>query len=270
MATYLDAILAHHREENLSRKPDLDELAERASTCVPTRDFRAALRSGAVANDIAVIAEIKRRSPSKGDLFPDLDSAALAHAYELGGASCLSVLTDAVHFGGSTNDLVTAKANCSLPVLRKDFTVSVADIYEARIMGADAILLIVTALNDEELASFHELALALGLDVLVEIHDEPELERALGVGAGIIGVNQRDLHTFAVDHDRARHVGALIPSDVVRVAESGIASSVDVASLIEVGYDAVLVGEALVTSPDPAVALGELIEGARHLHEKMT
>lgn len=270
MATYLDAILTHHRKENLSRHPDLDALAEQALGGAPTRDFREALQSRAAQVGIAVIAEIKRRSPSKGNLSLGLDPAELAKTYERGGASCLSVLTDSPHFGGSVDDLVTARASCSIPVLRKDFTVSVADIYETRIMGADAILLIVAALDDNELEEFHDLALSLGLDVLVEVHDEPELKRALAVGADIIGVNQRDLHTFEVDHDRARRVGALIPANVVRVAESGIANSHDVASLVEAGYEAVLVGEALVTSEDPIAELDELIGGARTLHEKMS
>jgi indole-3-glycerol phosphate synthase len=205
-----------------------------------------------------VIAEIKRRSPSKGDLFARLDPGVVAAAYERGGASCLSVLTDVDHFGGSVADLQAARSACSLPVLRKDFTVSERDVLDARIMGADCVLLIAAALDKHELAEFNELANTVGLDVLVEIHDEAELEVALGVEASIIGVNQRDLVTFEVDHDRAVRMAAAIPAHVVRVAESGVRDAADAQSLRNAGYDAILVGESLVTSADPAAAIGRL------------
>ena len=171
---------------------------------------------------MAVIAEIKRRSPSAGDLAPDLDAAKLGRAYAAGGAACLSVLTDAPHFGGSAEDLRTARRASGLPVLRKDFTVSERDLYDARAMGADAVLLIVAALGDEELTSFLAVGRDLGLDCLVEVHDEVELERALAAGAELVGVNQRDLRSFTVDRARAARVGAAIPDGVVAVAESGI------------------------------------------------
>jgi indole-3-glycerol phosphate synthase len=205
-----------------------------------------------------VIAEIKRRSPSKGDLFARLDPGVVAAAYERGGASCLSVLTDVDHFGGSVADLQAARSACSLPVLRKDFTVSERDVLDARIMGADCVLLIAAALDKHELAEFNELANTVGLDVLVEIHDEAELEVALGVEASIIGVNQRDLVTFEVDHDRAVRMAAAIPAHVVRVAESGVRDAADAQSLRNAGYDAILVGESLVTSADPAAAIVRL------------
>jgi indole-3-glycerol phosphate synthase len=210
---------------------------------------------------MAVIAEIKRRSPSKGDLFPDLDPGLLAKQYADGGAACLSVLTDQAFFGGSQDDLQAARAAVAVPVLRKDFTVGPADVCDTRIMGADAVLLIVAALDDAELADLHALAVELGLDALVEVHDEPELERALAVGATLVGVNQRDLVTFEVDHDRARRVAAAMPADVVRVAESGVRGPEDAASLQAAGYDAVLVGETLVTSGDPTVAVTALRTG---------
>jgi indole-3-glycerol phosphate synthase len=205
-----------------------------------------------------VISEIKRRSPSKGDLNPGVDPAPWAVAYAEGGATCLSVLTDAEFFGGSAADLVSARAAVSLPVLRKDFTVSALDVCDARLMGADAVLLIVTALDDVELADFHDLAVELGLDVLVETHDEAELDRALSVGASMIGVNQRDLVTFEVDQQRAVRLAAVLPPGVVRVAESGVRGPADAAVLYQAGYQAVLVGEALMISGEPASSVAAL------------
>ena len=224
----------------------------------PTRGFRQALVDASSSGDLAVIAEIKRRSPSKGDLFADLDPVALARDYADGGAACLSVLTDVQHFGGSVDDLVAARDACSLPVLRKDFTVSARDVCDARLMGADCVLLIAAALDDAELRSFLALAREIGLDALVEIHDEPELERAIAAGADLIGVNQRDLVTFAVDTARAVRMAPLMPAGVVRVAESGITGPVDAAVLARAGYHAVLVGEHLVTSGDPRSGVADL------------
>lgn len=198
-----------------------------------------------------MIAEVKRRSPSKGDLFADLDPAGLASDYRDGGAACLSVLTDTDHFGGSAEDLMAARAAAGLPVIRKDFTVDLRDICDARLMGADCVLLIVAALDDAELADFHALAIELGLDALVETHDEAEVERALAVGASLVGVNQRDLFTFEVDQERAVRVAAALPDGVVRVAESGVRGPDDARVLCDAGYHAVLVGESLVTSGDP-------------------
>lgn len=207
---------------------------------------------------MAVIAEIKRRSPSKGDLFADLDASAVAAQYAEGGATCLSVLTDETWFGGSVADLQSARDAVGLPVLRKDFTVDARDVVDARLMGADCVLLIAAALDDAELADFHTLARELGLDVLVEIHDEDELERALTVGADLIGVNQRDLVTFAVDQERAVRMAPQMPEGVVRVAESGVRDRADAAALAEAGYHALLVGETLVTSGAPAAEIGRL------------
>lgn len=208
----------------------------------------------------AVIAEVKRRSPSKGDLNVGLDPAVLARAYAAGGAACLSVLTDEAHFGGSAADLVAARAASGLPVLRKDFTVDTRDVVDARIMGADCVLLIVAALGDDELADFAALAAELGLDVLVEVHDEAELERAMRITPAptLIGVNQRDLVSFEVDTARAVRVAPTIPAGVVRVAESGIVSVHDARVLAEAGYDALLVGETLVRSGDPSAMVAEL------------
>jgi indole-3-glycerol phosphate synthase len=255
VATYLDRILAAHRARAAADERPLDRLVDAARAAAPVRGFAAALRSAA---GLAVIAEVKRRSPSKGDLFVGLDPASVASAYERGGAACLSVLTDREFFGGSPEDLQAARSATGLPVLRKDFTVGPADVCDARIMGADAVLLIAAALDDPELADLHGLAGELGLDALVEVHDEAELERALAVGATLVGVNQRDLVTFEVDHDRAVRVGKAMPSTVVRVAESGISTAGDAAALAAAGFDAVLVGESLVTSGDPESAVAAL------------
>lgn len=255
MATYLDRILARHREAAAADHRPLDSLIEHAKEMPATRGFRDALVGG---SRLSVIAEIKRRSPSKGDLNAGLDPAIMAATYERGGASCLSVLTDVEHFGGSVADLHAARAACTLPVLRKDFTVSTRDVCDARLMGADCLLLIAAALDRVELADFHTLAREIGLDVLVEIHDEFELEHALGAGADLIGVNQRDLVTFQVDHERARRMAGVIPDGAVKVAESGVRHGGDARSLRAAGYDAVLVGETLVTAADPALAIAEL------------
>ena len=258
-ATYLDRILAAHRAAAAADRRPLDTLREAARHAGPARGFAAAL-SGA--DGVAVIAEIKRRSPSKGDLDPSLDPATVAADYERGGAACMSVLTDEAFFGGSGADLRAARAACALPVLRKDFTVSAADVYDARAMGADAVLLIVAALSTEELPELHALARSLGMDALVEVHDEAELGRALGVGATLIGVNQRDLVTFAVDTERALRLAGAIPSGVIRVAESGIDGPASAARLADAGYHAVLVGETLMRSPDRAAAVAALRAGA--------
>jgi indole-3-glycerol phosphate synthase len=209
-------------------------------------------------NALAVIAEIKRRSPSKGLLSRELEPKLIAEQYEDAGASCISVLTDSQFFGGSVEDLKSARAAVALPVLRKDFTVSLHDICDAKLMGADCILLIVAALKRVELAEFHKFASELGLDVLVEVHDEPELDLALEAGAKMIGVNQRDLKTFEVDQQRAVRVAKEIPSSVVRVAESGVRTRDDALRLRDAGYHAVLVGESLVTSKNIATTLSEL------------
>ncbi len=255
MSNYLSEIIAAHRAEAARDRRDLPELVDRALAAPVTGGFRKALAGG---GGLGVIAEIKRRSPSKGDLDPDLDPAAIARSYRAGGARCLSVLTDASYFAGSPVDLGAAKAATDLPVLRKDFTVSPADVCDARIMGADAILLIVAALGDDELGDLSRLADRLGLDVLVEVHDEDELGRALALDASMVGVNQRDLHTFAVDEHRAERLVAGMPDDVVAVAESGIRDAADAQRLAEAGYQAVLVGETLIRAADRRAAVAGL------------
>jgi indole-3-glycerol phosphate synthase len=231
---------------------------EAARARPPARGFGDALRGERAVGRLAVVAEVKRRSPSKGDIDSGLDPADLAGAYADGGASCISVLTDSEYFGGSADDLAHVRDSVAVPVLRKDFTVSERDVCDARLMGADAVLLIVAALDDRELSDFNALAVDIGLDVLVEVHDEVELERALALEPAIVGVNQRDLTTFDVDTARAVRVAPMIPDTVVRVAESGIASVDDARPLAAAGYDAVLVGESLVRSSDPAAAVAGL------------
>ena len=258
MATYLDRILVAHRARAADDGRHLAPLVEAARALPPARGFRDALVEHAQRDGTAVIAEVKRRSPSKGALAADLDPQELARAYAAGGAACLSVLTDVEFFGGSAADLAAARGASGRPVLRKDFTVDARDVCDARLMGADCVLLIAAALDDAELADFHQLARDIGLDVLVEIHDEAELERALRVEPDLVGVNQRDLVTFEVDQARARRMAPLMPAGVVRVAESGIRGGDDVAVLTAAGYHALLVGETLVKSGDPATAVKTL------------
>ena len=256
--TYLDRILAAHRDAAAADRRTPASLAEAAEAADPPRGFAAGVRAVAETGDLAVIAEIKRRSPSKGDLDVDLDPGAVAAAYERGGAACLSVLTDAAFFGGSASDLRAARSASALPALRKDFTVCAADVYDARAMGADAVLLIAAALSGVELRELHALAVSLGMDVLVEVHDERELDEALRTGAAMIGVNQRDLVTFAVDTDRAVHLADLLPAGVIAVAESGVDGPASAARLAAAGYHAVLVGETLMRAADRAAAVAGL------------
>jgi len=257
--TILDEILATKRDEvTLLHRPQTRALLRRhALDAPPTRDFAGALRNPA--GTVAVIGELKRRSPSKGDLAPELDPAATAKAYEAGGAGALSVLTDGPYFGGTVADLQTAREATALPVLRKDFTIDEVQVYEARAIGADAILLIVAALPDDALlVELHTLATGLGLGVLVEAHDAAEVERALAAGARIVGVNSRNLATFSEDLGVARALASSIPADVTAVAESAIRSPVDAQHMAAAGFDAVLVGEALVRAADPTQLVRDL------------
>ena len=264
----LDEILATKRDEvTLLHQPSARRAIERAALDAPQpRDFAGALRRAD--GKVAVIAELKRRSPSKGDLAPDLDPALTAKAYEAGGAAALSVLTDRPFFGGSIDDLRAAREATALPALRKDFTIAEIQVYEGRAVGADALLLIVAALRDDAyLRDLHDLARDLGLAVLVEVHDAAELERALAIGTTIVGVNSRSLHTFAEDLDGAVSLASQLPPEVIAVAESAIRSADDAALAGGAGFDAVLVGEALVRSPDPTAltrALASADVSSRH------
>lgn len=216
-----------------------------------------------MAGDVGLVAEVKRRSPSKGDLDPLLDPAATARAYEAGGAAALSVLTEEEFFAGSAVDLVAAREATRLPVLRKDFVLDEIDVLEARAMGADAVLLIVRALDARRLVACRRLAADLGMDALVEVHDEPEVALALEAGADLVGVNRRDLRSFGVEPERALRLVDALPAGVVRVAESGVRDADDVAALSVAGFDAVLVGEALVRATDRSAAVRSLLGTAR-------
>ena len=253
-STYLDEIMAFHRKRAASDERLLSDLIE----VVPKNEPRGFMQQIKVDPGLSVIAEIKRRSPSKGLLKENLNPSLVAHEYETSGATCISVLTDTEHFWGSETDLKSAKEASSLPILRKDFTVDLRDICDARIMGADCVLLIVSALDKKLLQDLHQLAHELGIDALVETHDEREIEIALQMGATLIGVNQRDLKTFQVDQTRAIRVIRDIPETVTKVAESGIRNSSDAEALSEAGYDAVLIGEALVTAESPSKIVREL------------
>jgi indole-3-glycerol phosphate synthase len=257
----LDRILATKRDEvTVLRQPQTrDLLRSTALDAAPPRDFAGSLRRAD--GRVAVVAELKRRSPSKGDLAPDLDPVETARAYEAGGAAALSVLTDAAYFGGSVTDLQAARAATQLPALRKDFMIDEVQVYEARAIGADAILLIVAALDDGTLADLHGLATSLGLAVLVEAHDADEVKRALAAGATILGVNSRNLSTFDEDLGVAERLSDLIGPDVVAIAESAIRSPADAQRMATAGFDAVLVGEALVRAPDPTALVRELAAG---------
>lgn len=251
MSTYLAPILDAHRR---AARPVDGVLEAAVRQAGPVRDVLGALSSPG----LAVIAEVKRASPSKGPLDLDLDPAEVARDYEAGGAAMVSVLTDEAFFAGSAEDLRAARAAVSLPVLRKDFTVSPRDLYEARVMGADACLLIVAALSRRELGELFGLASSLGLVPLVEVHDEAELDVAGELGAPLIGVNQRDLSSFEVDPSRAARLRPRFPSGALAVAESGIQGRADAECLADAGYDAILVGESVVTAPDRRRAVRDL------------
>jgi indole-3-glycerol phosphate synthase len=248
----LDDIVAGVREDLARRRAQVPEtdLRARLLDVPPALDPMPVFRSAGS----SVIAEVKRRSPSKGDLAPIPDPAALAAAYERGGAAAVSVLTEERRFGGSLDDLRAVRAEVAIPVLRKDFVVEPYQLLEARAAGADLVLLIVAALADDELLALHDLARELGLTPLVEVHDEPEAERALAVDATLVGVNARNLKTLEVDPATFGKVAPLL-ADVVRVAESGVTGPDDVRQFVGEGADVVLVGEALVRDGDPEGAV---------------
>ena len=257
----LDAILARTRESvarEKGRRP-LEASHPDVTGAPAVRPFAAALaRPGA----IGVIAEHKRRSPSRGAIREDLEPADVARRYQAAGAAALSVLTDEPFFGGRLSHLTQARQATGLPALRKDFVLDPWQIWEARAAAADAVLLIVAALEDAELRALLGEARAVGMDALVEVHDRHELERALAAGARLVGVNNRDLRTLAVSLETSLTLAAAIPDDVVAVAESGIKSGADMKRLRDAGFDACLVGEHLMASPDPGEALRVLRQEA--------
>jgi indole-3-glycerol phosphate synthase len=254
--TVLGRILLETREELERRKRDVPLQSIVAAEPVRAGDRR--FRDALSGPGIDVIAEFKRRSPSAGALHERPDLHEIVRAYERGGAAALSILTEGPNFDGSLEDLTAARATCALPILRKDFIVDGYQLHEARGAGADAVLLIVAALQDAELRSLHDDARALGLDVVVEVHDREELRRALSVGAEIVGINNRDLRDFSVDVERTARLMGEMPDGVIVVSESGIATAEQLEKLRLEGVAAVLVGEKLMRAPDPAAALRAL------------
>ena len=260
MKDVLQAILARKGEEieERQRLRPLAAMREAALAQPAPRGFAQAIRDKRAQDLPAVIAEVKKASPSKGVIRANFDPAAIARSYEAGGAACLSVLTDVDYFQGSNAYLKQAREACALPVLRKDFTIDPYQVYEARALGADCILLIVAALDDVVMADLTVLALELGMDVLVEVHDIDELERALQVPAPLLGVNNRNLRTFDVSLDTTLGLREAVPADRILVTESGIATRADVARMRDAGVNAFLVGETFMRAQDPGKALREL------------
>jgi indole-3-glycerol phosphate synthase len=264
-ADILQRILDRKAEEIAERsaRVPIDALRARLADAPPVRGFAAAVDAKRTAGLPAVVAEVKKASPSKGVIRAEFDPPAIARSYEAGGAACLSVLTDIDFFQGADAYLQQARAACALPVLRKDFTVDAYQIVEARVLGADCILLIVSALDDAQLSSLYREAMAIGLDVLVEVHDADELARALALPAvdgrlPLIGVNNRNLRTFEVSLDTSLALKAAMPAGRALVTESGIATRDDVERMRAAGIDAFLVGESFMREPDPGVALQRL------------
>ena len=260
MSDILQRILARKHEEIAARSAQLPRalLETRIAQAPPLRGFADAIATKIGAGLPAVIAEVKKASPSKGVIRPDFDPAAIARSYEAGGAACLSVLTDVDFFQGDDAYLQQARAACSLPVLRKDFVIDPYQVLEARTLGADCILLIVAALDDRRMAELAMLAADLGMDVLVEVHDIDELERALQVPARLLGINNRNLRTFEVSLDTTLALRDAVPRDRILVTESGISAPADVQRMREAGVDAFLVGETFMRDPDPGAALQRL------------
>ena len=259
----LDDILAGVQEDLVERQSriPLETLQEQANALLSAKPAESALRDG---ETVKVIAEVKRSSPSKGALAAIADPAGLATDYEAGGACLISVLTEQRQFGGSLDDLAAVRAAVDVPVLRKDFVVSSYQVWEARAHGADAVLLIVAALEQQALVSLVERVHSLGMTPLVEVHDEDEVRRAVDAGARVIGVNARNLKTLEVDRDTFGRLAPLIPKGCVRIAESGVRGPHDVLTYAREGAHAVLVGESLVTGKDPRSAVADLVAAGSH------
>jgi len=255
----LDSIIEGVREDLAARRKPLAQLQEAMDIAAPVRDALKTLLS----NELSVIAEVKRSSPSKGALATIADPASLAEQYENAGASVISVLTERRRFGGSLADLDAVRSRVNIPILRKDFMVDEYQFFEARAHGADVVLLIVAALSKSQLIDFHQLSEGLGMRALVEVHTHDELERALEISPRIVGVNSRNLKTLDVDAKAFAELLPLIPTDVVRVAESGISTRAEVEFAQSNGASAILVGEALVKSSSPELAMRELLGGDR-------
>jgi indole-3-glycerol phosphate synthase len=257
----LRRICADTATEVARRKAQGADLRARLAAAPPPRGFAAALDAKAAAGSFGIIAEIKRASPSGGDIRPDFDPAELAAAYERGGAACLSVLTDLPYFRGTDDDLVRARAGCTLPVLRKDFMIDPWQIDESRALGADCILLIMAVLSDAQAAEMEARAIELGMDVLAESHDRTELERALRLKTRLIGINNRDLRVMKTDLETTVALAPLVPPDRVIVGESGYRVHEDLARIAGHGVKRFLVGESLLRQPDLAAATRALLHG---------
>ena len=260
MSDILDKIVAVKREEiadAIKRKP-LAVIREDAESRVLTRDFVGALQGKIAAGKAAVIAEVKKASPSKGVLRADFIPADIAQSYAEYGAACLSVLTDKQFFQGSVDFLKQARASCSLPVLRKDFMVDPYQVYEARVMGADCILLIAACLDDKQMKDMEALAMSMDMSVLVEVHDEAELDRALKLKTPLVGINNRNLKTFEVSLDATIKLSGKVPADRIVITESGISTKADVKLMRDAKINAFLVGEAFMRADEPGEALAEL------------
>ncbi len=260
MADILTRILERKAEEVADRrmKRSLADVKARAADALPTRGFTRALRERLARNEAAVIAEIKKASPSKGVIRPDFRPAEIAASYAQGGAACLSVLTDIDFFQGNDEYLQQARMACALPVLRKDFTVDAYQIHESRVLGADCILLIVGALGVDQLQHYAGLAAEIGLDVLIESHDGDELTRALGTASPLIGINNRDLRDFSVSLDTTLNLRDRIGAERILITESGIHAPADVEKMRAGGVHAFLVGEAFMRADDPGAELRRL------------
>ena len=260
MHDVLQRILARKREEvaRARAQQPLAELQDLAASASPPRGFSRAIADAIAAGRPAVIAEIKKASPSQGVIRADFDPAAIARSYAAAGATCLSVLTDVDFFQGADAYLQQARAACTLPVLRKDFIVDAYQVHQARALGADCVLLIVAALNDEQLAHFAGLAMHYGMDVLLEVHDADELARALQVPAPLLGINNRNLRTFAVSLETTLQLRDAVPRDRILVSESGIHAAADVTRLRAADVQAFLVGERFMRADDPGAALRRL------------
>jgi indole-3-glycerol phosphate synthase len=258
--TILKKILARKQEEIAERSAQvtIPQLIEQAKSASAPRGFAAAIAAKIAAGYSGVIAEIKKASPSKGVIREDFDPAAIAESYEKGGACCLSVLTDVDFFQGADEYLKMARSASALPVIRKDFIIDEYQIYEARAMGADCILLIVSALSEQQLNQLHEVARSLAMDVLIEVHDEAELDIALKLDNPMVGINNRNLHSFEVSLENTYQLLSKIPADKIVITESGIHSPADVAAMRQHNVNAFLVGEAFMRSEEPGERLAEM------------
>ncbi len=260
MKTYLDQIMKWHRARAENDKRDFADLLSLTLDLPPTRSLSKALKAE---HGVSIIAEVKRKSPSKGELAPNLSVADQVKRYDLGGARAISILTDSEFFSGALDDIALARVATNLPILRKDFTVSELDVLDARLIGADAVLLIAAALTPDEVQRFSKVAHSVGLEVLLEIHDSEELALLENSAVDVVGINQRDLMTFEVDTSRSIRLSGEIPAGLVKIAESGVSSPEQLRVLSRAGFDGALVGEALMRAELPEQLLRVFIAAGK-------